>query len=179
MERPRGFSLVEMVLTIVMLSILASVAYPKISGLLSTTRGGAAAQKLLTDIRYTQRIAMAREKLYGIEFDVNLERYRVFDVSTGTNEADPFTGNPGVAGQSWSSGFVVNYPSHPELSGVTLTSTNFDVPGTGNQLRFDSLGRPRNAASALFVSAGSVALSSGGYSRTITVQPDTGYAEAP
>jgi hypothetical protein len=95
----------------------------------------------------------------------------VTDPFTG-DTADPAMGaNPALR---WGSGFVVSYNGHPEFNGVNLVGTNFDT-----ELRFDSLGRPKDGSGALFLVDGTVVVqypATSGYSRTVTITRETGQA---
>lgn len=132
-----GATLIELVLVIVIGSILAAVAWPRFQGLASVRLIGAS-QKLVSDLRYAQRLAMTARKIYGLEFDIDEERYRVYDRDSGLTVDDPYTGSPGgPAGTEWTSGLVVNYTSDPQLKGVYFNSTAMEP-----RILFDNLGRP-------------------------------------
>lgn len=189
MRRRRGFTLIELIMVMVITSVLALTAQQAIQGLDSTRLHGAA-RKLRADIRYAQTLAMARRVSasaepagYGVQFDPNPQnRYRVFKVSDGVNASDPFTGDPGLNGADWTSGFRVVYTSDQELQGVSLVSTSFSVAGFSNELRFDSVGRPwrrdaGNGNSFILLSAdGQVTIRQQGSGETmiVTITPDTG-----
>ncbi|MBI3333392.1 MAG: hypothetical protein HYZ93_04800 [Candidatus Omnitrophica bacterium] len=157
-----------MTMVMVMTSVLAVSLQPRIQGF-SVYKTVGAGRKLLSDIRYTQQLAMSRGVSYGMEFDTAGERYRVFDVATGINIPDPYTAVTGVLGENWSSGFVVDYTTDPELQGVDLVSTNF-----GAEIRFDSHGRPKDSTNTLFTNPGSVAVAYPGSSETLSIDPRTG-----
>ncbi len=170
----RGWTLIEVVLVLILGAALALVAAPRFLGF-SAARAEGAGRQLLADIRYTQQLAMSRGAGYGLEFDTVNERYRVFRVSDGGNITHPVTGDTGVAGQDWTTGFVVNYNTDPYLKGVNLESLSLDG---GNQLRFDSLGQPRNSAGNLLLAETGVVYirypASGGWQRQVGVTRMTG-----
>ena len=167
-HRQAGWTMIEMTMVIVVTSLMAVSLQPRMQGF-SVYKAVGAGRKLLSDIRYTQQLAMSRGASYGIEFDTIGEQYRVFDVATGINITDPVNGVVGVTGANWTSGFVVNYMSEPELSGVDLVGTNF-----GTQIRFDSYGRPKDSTNTLFTSVGNIVVSCTGSSKTLSVDPRTG-----
>ncbi|MBU1006529.1 MAG: prepilin-type N-terminal cleavage/methylation domain-containing protein, partial [Candidatus Omnitrophica bacterium] len=88
MSLKRGFTLIELVIVITIVSILA------ISVLASGRAKGpirleAACQKLALDLRYTQEMAMAEQVRFGISFDPGSESYFGYRVTTSVKAKDP------------------------------------------------------------------------------------------
>lgn len=147
MRNPRGdsqrsgFTLIELILVMVITALLAVSAQPGIRGLDALKVYGAA-RRLQADLRYTRQLAVSRGTAYVFLYETSLDgsgnqRYRVYDSGTGINVDDPFTGDPGVSGQDWSSGLVVDYTTDPQWAGVTFYSQSLPT----GQLRFDSFGK--------------------------------------
>ncbi|MDH5633386.1 MAG: prepilin-type N-terminal cleavage/methylation domain-containing protein [Gammaproteobacteria bacterium] len=146
----RGFSIVELVLVIVIVSILAAGA-----GLLwpgSTMNLDAQARQLVSDIRYTQLLAMMRGERFRVEFSLN--SYRITDRTGATVVANPKTG-------------VAPVPLPP---GMTLAPDNpFIVYGGKGEPYVDSNvpGTPLAVVSVLTLTHGSE-------SRQVAIAPETG-----
>ncbi len=162
--RQKGFTLVELVLTITVLSTLALTAIP-----LFTNTGAAisegATRKLVADISLARRLARSRSGIYGVSFDAvnNTYTVHVYDPNTGTSTpaTDPLTNTP----------MIVDLSSLPGLAGTDIQNPDF---GGTSILRFNSQGIPQNGAGADLANAGSLVIASGGDYQTLTVQPNTG-----
>lgn len=141
----RGFTLVELVLTLLVAGVIAAVAAPRMLDRSAFQTRGAAGE-VRTALRYAQRLAMA-------------ENREVCVTTTSSDMTLMFTDPPGPAcsnpvvrpdGDATSPTYTVTLPS-----GITLTPGSF---------RFDAQGRP-NAAQTLIV---------GGMTQ-ITIEGETGY----
>lgn len=164
----RGVTLIELIMTMVIGVVLAAIAVPRLQGI-GAVRAEVGAARLIGDLRHARRLALGRQSGVAVQLDVAQERYRVYDFTSGVNVTDPISGDPGVPGQPWSSGLVVDCQTDPQLRGVDLQSNNF-----GDIVRFDSLGRPANSAGVLFTSAGCVDIEYQGNTHTICVETNTG-----
>jgi len=152
----KGFTLIELVMVIVLIAIIAVVAAPRL-GNVSSVKAAAFRDKLKTDIRYAQNLAMTQNRRYRVYFNGNpapAAGYAVvYDTSGGT----------------WAS---YGYAQDPAISGnlsVTLNSGDYagiTAAATANPVEFNSLGRLMSAATV------TVTVSPGG--STITIQTETG-----
>lgn len=167
MRSDRGTTFLELTLTLVMVGVLAAMAIPRLEGLYGIRVVGAA-EKVLGDIRYAQQAAMQRRIQTVAVFDIDHERYRVYQLSTGVNLDDPFTNSPGQPGQDWASGMVTDFPTHSELKGINIVSTTDNISGG---LRFNSMGEPLDSTGARITSEATVLLSYDGFYRTIRIDP--------
>lgn len=162
--RMRGFTLVELVLVISILSIVALGAVPAIQSTGEAQSVGAA-KKLVADLAYARRLAQSRSAVYGITFDAVAETYTVhlYDSDTGisTPIADPLSRAP----------MIVDYSTLPGLKGTNIVTPNFTG---GSTVRFMPQGTPIDATGTALANPGSVVLSRGGAARTVLVQPNTG-----
>lgn len=156
----QGFTLIELVMILVIVGILAIVIIPNTTAI-SVLRLESGCQKLQSDLRYVQQMAMAQQVRFGISFDTGNESYFAYRVTTATKAKDPQTqGN-----------LDVSFNQLNEFKGIEIVSTNFD-----NVIEFDSTGAPYNGSGVLLTSEGIIALQagSGAYSKTVRVEPKTG-----
>jgi Tfp pilus assembly protein FimT len=160
----RGFTLIDLVLTILIASLLSVAAIPYFNGN-SAVVVDATARKLVSDLSYARRMAHNRNTYCGISFNAGLEKYSVifYNSSTGTTTAvtDPLTGT----------NMVVDFGLIPEFQGADLQSPAF---GGSTTVLFNSRGIPTNAATTALAAQGTVVLANGGVTRTVRVQPNTG-----
>ncbi len=167
LRRVRGFTVVELVTVVVILGILSIASAGPVLTYMTAVRGGAAASRLASDLRYMQRMALSSGLRTWIVFTTSSQTYQLF-----IEDRD----NPGKANR-----VAVSHPADQSTSaislnagpfaGVTITSVNIN---SAAELEFDSFGQPYDAASAALTTAGQVVLSSGG---TIVIQPVTGLVE--
>jgi type II secretory pathway pseudopilin PulG len=143
-----------MVLTIILVGIIAAVVIPRFP---EYPKAGAAARRLVSDIRYAKELAIKQQTNCGVYF-ISTTSYRIFQNNdTGTAAKDPVTGQD----------FVVTLSG--EFSGVTV-SQSF----AGNTLKFNALGTPLDGNDAALGAAGTITVSGAGGPRTVTVEPNTG-----
>lgn len=116
----RGFTLIELVIVLAMLSILAAFALPRMAT--TDTTVAAQADRLARDLRHAQAMAMNQGRT--LSFDIQAPAsYRV--ANSGSTITDPAT----------MESFQITLDN-----GVTLTGTDTD---------FDSLGRPASAGTLI------------------------------
>ncbi|MDP8229666.1 MAG: prepilin-type N-terminal cleavage/methylation domain-containing protein [Candidatus Gorgyraea atricola] len=130
MGRCKGFTLIELVVIIVILGILAVIAIPKID--LTNLRINLAAEKVQSDIRYAQKMAMDIQKRTGVFFSSVNDNYTVYiEDSPGSwvIVKDPRTRND----------FTIQLNQN-EFAGVDITLVFFNV--AGRPLVFDMFGTP-------------------------------------
>ncbi|MCP3667483.1 MAG: prepilin-type N-terminal cleavage/methylation domain-containing protein [Gammaproteobacteria bacterium] len=147
-----GFSLVELVVVVLLVSVLAAVSIPRFFGQQQFQEWGFS-EDLITALRYAHKIAIAS----GCDTQVT---------------TDP-TGYQLNQRASCSSGGFTQIVSLPGHSGSGYTGTPpGDITLSVDALYFDPLGRPRNPADdLLFTTATQIDV--GG--RSILVEPETGF----
>lgn len=164
-----GFTLVEMVILMLIVSILAVMSLPALDQALQHLRLRSASEKLISDLRYARELALSRHGTYGVEFNTTNNTYEVFswDGMTKTTVSDPTTGHP----------LLVDFDDVSEYSGVSIGSANIcqGVCAT-EQIRIDSFGKPSDSAGTPLQSAASIVLQNGSFSMTLQVTPQTGYS---
>jgi len=164
----KGFTIIELIMVIVVISILAVLAVPRFDSFNEIKLRGAA-HKLVSDIRYAQMLATSKHEDYGVEFDADNDRYRVYCVSTDLPAVDPFTRLAGTA--TWSGGLIIDYAVDSEYKGIDLASVDFNG---GDELLFTSLGVPQDTDGDDLTEAGTVSIGYEASGETIEVTPNTG-----
>lgn len=156
--RARGFTLVELTVTLIVVAILAVALLPR-----SPERQinlSVQADQLASDIRYTQSIAMAQGQRFRINFDVPTNSYRIV-TRTGGFVTHPHTATNAAIAMG---------------IGITLSST------TNAFIVFDGRGTPYSdtvlpgtplAADAV------VTLAADGQTQLVRISPQTGRVFVP
>ena len=156
-----GFSLVELVVVMFVISILAVLVFEKITTFLSSTRAQLAANELGVNLRYIQNMAMDRERTTRVIFSVASNSYSVWVYGTNSFVAanDPIKQSP------WLVALSGRFP------GVSLKNVNI---GGGDTVYFSGTnGIPLiNTNGDLLTTNGSILFNSG---LTVTIVPGTGY----
>lgn len=148
----RGYTLIEVLVTVTILGISAAVVIPSMSGA-HVLKVQAAVRSIVADITFAQMDALGYQEPRGIVFDADANQYTLIQI-TGAEvdiDADALYDPKGPEQR-----YVVNL-GRAEFGGAEIT--DLDLNG-GDTLIFDEIGGPVAAA-------GSDQLSSGG-SITIT-----------
>lgn len=190
----KGFTLIELIMTMLLAAILAAVATPYLFRGQGPLTVPAFARKVADDIRYAQSLAMLRGGLdtpqttnpyflYRIRFNVIDPNCPGASQYTIVNDADnngSWGENPNGLGQIESGRvpstgaeyFCVSMESG-DYAGFTATADfGGSVPGV---LSFDSLGMPIDSDGAPLTAAKTITVSRAGESTFITVTPKTGF----
>jgi MSHA pilin protein MshC len=149
MKKSRGFTLVEVVVTLVLLGILALVVLPRFATV-DTYSARGFYDEASALVRFAQKRAIARRQSVFVIADSSSKTICLSDVTAvncnaPTGVLNPATGEP----------FSKTAPS-----GVTLSSASFAFSGLGSPT-------PNNAVTINVVGDGQT--------RTITVERETGY----
>lgn len=78
--RRRGFTLLELVIVVTTMGLLAAVAVPRLTGVVTTRRVTAAAERVAADLRYARAYARATGTPVTVGFDEEIGRYTLVDV---------------------------------------------------------------------------------------------------
>ena len=152
----KGFTLIELVMVLVLVSIIAVVVVLRLPNVTST-KAGAFVDKLRVDIRYAQNLAMTRNTRSRVRFNGNgtapPSGYAVVTSTTSTCTSFIAATDPAVG-------------SALTVSLGTGDYANISIVPSMNCLEYDSLGRPYNCTTAPAPAACSTTLNG----MTITVQ---------
>lgn len=159
MNSEKGFTLVEIVMVVVILSVLLVVASVRSADLVGT-RAGVAANRMREDIRYAQSAASSNNLRTWVVFDVSADIYRLYqgeDRSSRASMTHPLTRND----------YVVRL-NEGEYAGVQILDADF----TGkDELCFDSMGTPYDEMGKPLGANGRVSLTG---DVDVVVNPETG-----
>lgn len=158
----RGFTLAEMILVVVILSIAALMALPfAVSG--SSMQLRSAANVIAADLEYAKSMAISRGQNYWVVFDTANESYQIED-------EDGLVKHPIKKGFD----YIVNFAADSRLNRVDISSVNFDSSGS-SKVGLNYLGSPLKAEDNYLNDTGEIVLSAGGSTMVVNVEPVTGY----
>ena len=153
MHMKSGFTLIEIIIVVVILSIAAMAAIPMMSSA-SNVQIRSASNLIAADLEYAKSMAISRGQNYSVVFDVAANSYQIED------QTDTVIQHPVKKGFD----YVMNFSNDSRLGKVDVTGVSFDGSST---VEFDCLGSPDNG--------GTITISADGNTATITVEPVTGY----
>jgi general secretion pathway protein H len=147
-----GFTLVELLIVVVIISIAAMISIPIMSS------GGnmqirSAANMIVADLEYAKSIAITRQEDFSVSFDSNNDCYEVQDAN-GVVILHPVSKRP----------YRIDFPNDQQLSRVGI-----DVPSL--TVTFDSLGSPSSGGVVNLSLKGS----GGGTITQVMIEPVTGF----
>lgn len=151
----KGFSLVEISITLAILAILSYAAVTELTTSSSMVKEKSLAQKIISDVRYAQEMALSYRK--EVKFNISIEN----DSYSLKWLDDSYLKTP-IGEQDFI--FTVN---NSEFSGMNFTDSGFSA----GMLSFDSNGKPKNNGSLLTAATTLVTLNN---SISIKIVPGTG-----
>lgn len=139
---PRGYTLVEVLITVAVLGILAAVVIPQL-GAGATDQVSGAAQIITADLDYARSLAVTNNSTYQIEFDIARNRYVV--THTGANTAlNSLPDHPFRRPSADSQSLVValaDFPSVGATVRIVSIVTEETTPETVDSIEFGALGQ--------------------------------------
>ncbi|OGC04938.1 hypothetical protein A2276_03170 [candidate division WOR-1 bacterium RIFOXYA12_FULL_43_27] len=163
----KGFTIIELAMVIALLAIVAITVNIVFRGS-GTHMLDAASQKIASDIRYAQNLAVSHRDWYGIRFNAGQNSYYLFhyDPSYASEEA---VTDPVKMGANFSVNLGETY------SGVTLSSVLCNSSILYDYIIFSADGVPSNNLGGEFLSRSDIQIShSNGSGRSVYVAPRSG-----
>ncbi|WP_114240121.1 GspH/FimT family pseudopilin [Dyella sp. C9] len=137
--RLRGFTLVELVITIVVLAVLAAAAMPSFMGLIRRNEVTSQANNLLADLQYARSEALTRRAF--VSLCPRAPDAGAADESCGDADSDNFDGGWLVyAASSAHAAYDSSDADHPLLRLTAIPATVSMRAGDGGILTFNSRG---------------------------------------
>lgn len=153
-SRRRALTLIDLVVTILIIGIIAAVAAPAYTDVANEMRVEAAAKRIVADLKYARRQAMTRSTQQAVDFNVATNSYEL--IGLGRLNAP-------------SQAYVVDLTD----DSVTLTLVNFNG---SNRVTYDHHGEPWKGDMQSPLNSGLLRVQSGPATRTIDVDGTTGRA---
>jgi prepilin-type N-terminal cleavage/methylation domain-containing protein len=150
-RRPRGFTLIEITVVIVLIAIVSAIAIPRYANSINRYRVDMAAKRVAADFALARNAARASGNGQAINFGTPANGYTL----PGVPALDGRTGD-----------YSVKLTDQPYQ--VSLGSASFGASAI-TSVQFTRYGYP--------TAAGSVVVTSGGYSKTIYLDGTTGRTE--
>jgi prepilin-type N-terminal cleavage/methylation domain-containing protein len=158
----RGYSLIELVVVVLVLSVLAGMAVPSLQGL-AGSREAVAATRVHGALVHAQRLAMSTGLHAWVVFDHANERVTVL-------VEDP--DQRGRAKRRSALDPLTRAPLELALRDMGSAIERLEL-GSGDEVEFDTLGAPRDASGAPLTADGTIVLRGGA---TVRVTRNTGRA---
>lgn len=159
-----GFTLIELMIVLVILAVAAAIAVPMASSA-GSLQVRSAANMVAADLEYAKSLAIGTGQHHRVKFDAGAESYQIeMRKADGTYEVIKHPVKKGFD-------YIVSFSTDRRLGQVNIVSADFDGTDT---VSFDYLGSPYNGATGALTS-GVVTLQAGGVTRTVTVEPVTGF----
>lgn len=155
--------MIELLIVVAILAIAAAIVVPMASSA-GSMQLRAAVNTVAADLEYAKSMSISRGQKYSVVFDKSgglYYRYRVVDQN----------GNPIRHPITQKSEYVVSFQSDGPLGQVAIAGVNFNGM---DKVSFDPLGSPFDGSGAN-LNTGVITLQAGGLTRTVTVEPVTGY----
>jgi len=164
-QRTGGFTLVELMVVIIILAVAAAIVVPMASSAASMQLRSAV-NMVAADLEYAKSLAIGTGLKHSVVFDTANEMYQILDSNGATVE------HPVKKGFS----YIVNFATDGRLDQVNIDSADFDGAAV---VRFDYLGVPYNTGGTALAAEGVITLQAGEVSRTVRVEPVTGFVSIP
>jgi len=155
----RGFTMIEIIIVVVIITIAAMVAIPMMTSAASM-QIRSAANMIAADLEYAKSMAISKGQNFSVVFDQITETYSI------RNQKDAIIPHPVKKGFDYTVDF-----RDERLNKVDIADVDFDAT---SEIKFDYLGSPYNG-SGTPLNIGVISLEAGGTTMEVTVEPVTGF----
>ena len=161
--------MIELVVVLVILAIAAAIVVPMASSA-GSMQLRAAVNMVAADLEYAKSMSISHGQRYAVVFDKTAEAYQIEDLSQPAGGPDRIIEHPVKKGFK----YVTNFRSDSRVAQVDIVDATFDG---ANAVSFDYLGSPYSGtdSSASPMNRGVITLQAGGATRTVSVEPVTGF----
>jgi len=161
-----GFTMIELMIVVAIIAIAAAIVVPMTSSA-GSMQLRAAVTMVAADLEYAKSMSISRGHRYAAVFTKTTESYQIEDLSEPVGDPNRIIDHPVRKGFK----YIVNFATDSRLSQVDVVDANFDATDT---VSFDYLGSPLNGSDTN-LNSGVITLRAGGITRTVSVEPVTGY----
>ncbi len=174
-EKKKGFTLIEFIIVIGILGILIIAAIPKISSY-SYIKLVGATNKLASDIRYAQQLAISKQLRCGLYiYYPKQNKYFIYELVDPNKPFDPNDEYKIAAIDPHTRGkLIVDFTNHTSYQGIEIFNSNLNNNKKVYKLEFDQWGVPYTGNGKLIQSDGFIALAYKKKLKIIYITPNTG-----
>jgi prepilin-type N-terminal cleavage/methylation domain-containing protein len=141
-----GFTFIEMMVVIAILSLLASIVVAHLDGISAPTKVRGAARAIGNQVLELKEAAALKDRPLSIEFDLEHQRWRIVDAPTETDVPDPQQREEATFYGEWTAP-----PTGVRLAEVSFSATDVDTTGT-TVVTFQGDGEVRPSGFVAFLS---------------------------
>lgn len=158
--------MVELMVVLAIIAIAAAIVVPMASSA-GSMQIRAAVTVVAADLEYAKSLSISRGHRYAVVFNKDAESYQIEDLNVAVGNPARIVDHPVRKGFK----YIVAFAADSRLSQVNIVDASFNGTDT---VSFDYLGSPfdRNGDN---LNSGVVTLRAGNITRTVSVQPVTGY----
>jgi Tfp pilus assembly protein FimT len=161
-QRRGGYSLIEVLMTSLIIQIIAGMVSVSVSDVAATERTNYAGQEVITAIRYARQLAQTDGTPCGVIFDSTNQQVKVFRGNTSTIAA-----NAALPGGQ----YIIKLAQQANTTGVKITSISLTGPAQNNVVTYGNIGASSGMAKGLgsTINTGFVVLSNGNVSTKVWI----------
>jgi len=158
-----GFTMIELLIVMAIIAIAAAIAVPMVSSA-GSMQLRSAVTMMAADLEYAKSLSISRGQRYAVVFDKATETYRIIDQNGATI---PHPIKKGFR-------YTIDFRADSRLDQVDIVNANFDGAAA---VSFDYLGSPYSGTggAAAPMNSGVITLRAGVSTRTVSVEPVTGF----
>jgi prepilin-type N-terminal cleavage/methylation domain-containing protein len=170
-QNQRGFSLLEMTIVALILSIIAAIAMPDLSST-NSIKLDTAAKEVAAAIRFARAESIRTKSPLGINTDATNDRIRVYSLLGSTPTYD-------ISHPIDKKLYDIQLATDTYIAGIDLVSASFSFAGSFSSLTyldFSTEGIPKvtSAGNDYMLTSGTITLGYQGQQRIISIAPMTG-----